>query len=351
MKKLNVGLCAFGMSGKIFHAPFYQNHPGFELKAIVERTKNDSKQLYSNSTTYRSVEELLMDESLDLIVINTPIQTHFEYCKKAIEAGKHIIIEKPFTVNANEARLLVSLAKEKGVMLSVFQNRRFDRDFLQVKDIIDSKKLGKIKEVEIRFDRYRTQPSSKQHKENPNLPGSGALHDLGAHLIDQAVQLFGMPYSIFADVLSMKGTEFANDYFELLLFYSNELRVRLKSSVFTKEDHYAYKIHGINGSFLQERSDSQEEELVKGIQPKFGDDWVEKLTTSDGILNYVINSEEEIREELWSSPSSYMSYFEAVYQYLINGSAVPSPGEEIILNMEIIDAALQSTNEGKRIQL
>ena len=351
MKKYKVGLCAFGMSGKVFHAPFLQQHPHFELTGIVERKKNDSSRQYPNSKIYRSVEELIEDKSIEIVVINTPIQSHFDYCKMAIEAGKDIIIEKPFTINYHEAKELVNLAKQKNSMLSVFQNRRFDRDYLQVKSVLENRILGEIKEVEIRFDRYRTEPSSKEHKENPNLPGSGALHDLGSHLIDQAVQLFGQPKSVYADVFSMKGSAFANDYFEVILFYQNDLRVRLKSSVFAKEDHFAYKVFGSKGAFLQERTDTQEEELVNGILPKYNDVWVRSLDSSDGILNYLKENQLSERTETYSSPTSYMSYFEAVYQHLVSGSEIPSPAEEILLNMKIIDAALESSKAGKRIDL
>ena len=133
-------------------------------------------------------------------------------------------------------------------------------------------KLGEIKETEIRFDRFRTTASGKAHKEDPQATGSGSLHDLGSHLVDQAVQYFGFPEKLFADVFSMKGEEFANDYFEILLYYKNDLRVRLKSSVFSKEAHYAYVIHGEKGSFLQERTDNQENELVAGSIPVYGKD-------------------------------------------------------------------------------
>ena len=184
MQLIKVGLCAFGMSGKIFHAPFLKEHPGFSLAAIVERNKEESKVKYPNAKIYTSVEEMLECADLQLVVINTPVQTHFEYAKKALDAGKNVIIEKPFTVNSSEAVELVALAERKNLFLSVYQNRRFDRDHLQVQKILEKGKLGNIKEVEIRFDRYRTGPSGKEHKEDPEKDGSGALHDLGAHLID-----------------------------------------------------------------------------------------------------------------------------------------------------------------------
>ena len=287
MQLVKVGLCAFGMSGKVFHAPFLKEHPGFFMSAIVERSKEESKSKYPETVIFRSVEEMLQSADIDLVVVNTPVQTHFEYVKIALEAGKNVIVEKPFTVDVSEAEALVKLAQEKNLFLSVYQNRRFDRDYLQVQKIIDEGKLGNLKEVEIRFDRFRTEPSAKEHKENPQLKGSGSLHDLGSHLIDQATQLFGFPDKLFADVFSMKGPDFANDYFELLLYYKNHLRVRLKSSVFSKEAHYAYILHGDKGSFLQERTDAQEKELVSGAIPTFNEDWTKPLNEPDGILNYL----------------------------------------------------------------
>lgn len=350
MKQIKTGLCAFGMSGKVFHAPFLKEHSGFKLSAIVERNKEESKSLYPHAVICRSVEEMLQQADIDLVVVNTPVQNHFEHTKLALEAGKNVIVEKPFTVNLNEAEELVKLASEKNLFLSVYQNRRFDRDYLQVQKILSEGKLGDIKEVEIRFDRFRTEPSAKAHKENPQLEGSGALHDLGAHLIDQATQLFGFPEKLFADVFSMKGEAYANDYFELLLYYKNSLRVRLKSSVFTKEAHYAYALHGSHGSFLQERSDDQENELVGGEIPVFGENWTKPLQEPDGILNFFTTESSE-RRLLTSEPGNYMNYYQAIYDHFVSDATLPSPASEIIANMKIIEASLDSSREGKVISL
>lgn len=351
MQLVKAGLCAFGMSGKVFHAPFLKEHPGFFISGVVERSKEDSKDKYPQAIIYRSVEEMLLNPEIELVIINTPVQTHYEYAKKALAAGKNIIVEKPFTVNVDEAEELVSLADEKGLFLSVYQNRRFDRDFLQVQHILNSGKLGSVKEAEIRFDRFRTTPGGKQHKENPDQAGSGSLHDLGAHLVDQAVQYFGYPEKLFADVFSMKGPEFANDYFEILLFYKNELRVRLKSSVFTKEAHYAYAIHGGKGSFLQERTDNQENELAAGAVPVYGEEWTIALKEEDGILNCLNENGETERILTLSEPGNYMDYYQQIYEHIVFGYPLPSPGKEVVQNMKIIDAALKSAEEGRIIKL
>lgn len=351
MQLVKVGLCAFGMSGKVFHAPFLKEHPGFFMSAVVERSKNDSKEKYQETTIYRSVNEMLQNADIELVVVNTPVQTHFEYAKMALEAGKNVIVEKPFTLDAIEAEELVKLAEEKGLFVSVYQNRRFDRDFLQVQKILNDGKLGTMKEVEIRFDRFRTEPSGKQHKENPIEAGSGSLHDLGAHLVDQAVQLFGYPEKLFADVFSMKGSEFANDYFEILLYYRDNLRVRLKSTVFSKEAHYAYILHGSKGSFLQERSDDQENELVAGIIPEYGENWTLPLKDADGILNFLNANSETERVLTSSEPGNYMNYYQAIYEHIVFGYPLPSPGKEVVQNMKIIDAALESVAAEKIIDL
>ncbi|MDO3425246.1 Gfo/Idh/MocA family oxidoreductase [Chryseobacterium sp. APV1] len=351
MQLVKVGLCAFGMSGKVFHAPFLKEHPGFFISAIVERNKEESKEKYPEAEIYCSVEEMLENADIELVVVNTPVQTHFEYAKMALEAGKNVVVEKPFTVNVAEAEELAKLAEEKKLFVSVYQNRRFDRDYLQVQKIINEGKLGNIKEVEIRFDRFRTEPSGKAHKENPEAVGSGSLHDLGSHLVDQAVQYFGFPEKLFADVFSMKGKEFANDYFEIILFYPNDLRVRLKSSVFTKEAHFAYAVHGEKGSFLQERTDNQENELVAGAIPEYGEEWTKPLTETDGMLNYLNENKETERILTSSEPGNYMNYYQQIYEFIVFGYALPSPAEEIIKNMKIIDAAVESAKQEKVIYL
>ncbi|MCD1117706.1 Gfo/Idh/MocA family oxidoreductase [Chryseobacterium turcicum] len=351
MQLVKVGLCAFGMSGKVFHAPFLKEHPGFFMSAIVERSKEDSKEKYPDAIIYRSVEEMLKHADIEVVVVNTPVQTHFEYVKMALEAGKNVIVEKPFTVTVSEAEELVDLAENKNLFLSVYQNRRFDRDYLQVQKVVAEGKLGNIKEVEIRFDRFRTEPSGKEHKENPEQNGSGSVHDLGSHLVDQATQFFGFPEKVFADIFSMKGEAYANDYFEILLYYKNDLRVRLKSSVFTKEDHYAYKIHGDKGSFLQERTDNQENELVAGAIPTYGKDWMQPLIETDGILNYFNENSEAERVLTLSNPGNYMNYYQQIYEHIVFGYALPSLGNEVVQNMKIIEAALESSKKGKVVEL
>ena len=149
---IRTGICSYGMSGKLFHAPFLDAHPGYDLSAIVERHHNDSRERYPSSKLYRSVEELCMDPKLDLIIVNTPTHLHFEHARAVLHAGKHMVIEKPFAITVKEAQDLAQLAEEKSLFLSIYQNRRYDGDYGAVKNVIDNGLLGELREAEIRYD-------------------------------------------------------------------------------------------------------------------------------------------------------------------------------------------------------
>ena len=250
---IKTGICSFGMSGKLFHAPFIQAHPGFELSAIVERHNNETRIPYPASKLYRSIDEMLKDDDLELIVINTPSYLHYEHAKAALGAHKHLVIEKPVMLTVKDGEEIKQLAEKNNCFVSVYQNRRYDGDYRAVKNILSEGLLGDLREAEIRYDRFRPVFGGKQHKEG-NLPGAGNIYDLSPHLVDQAIQLFGWPKALFADLWKMREDVQAPDYFELL-FYYDQLRVRLKASVIARESIYAYVLHGMKGSFLQQRSD------------------------------------------------------------------------------------------------
>jgi len=345
---INTGICSFGMSGKLFHAPFIKASPHFRLSAVVERHKNESRERYSDSKLYRSVEEMLNDKNIELVVVNTPVQTHFELAKAALNAGKNIVVEKPFTVNAAEAIELDKLAKEKNLFLAVYQNRRYDGDYLALKHVVSENILGTLKEAEMRFDRFRPGHSGKDHKEG-DKPGAGNLHDLGTHLIDQAIQLFGFPDAVFADVFTMRQHMIANDYFEVLLYYPHPFRIRIKGTVFAPEPYHAYILQGENGTFMQQRSDLQEERLLAGDTPDVSA-WIHTPDNFDGVLNTILNGR-HIRKNTRSEIGNYMNYYEEVYQALVNHARNPVPASDGILTMKIIDAALQSSKEQRVIKL
>ncbi|MES1219962.1 MAG: Gfo/Idh/MocA family oxidoreductase [Bacteroidota bacterium] len=346
-KIIKTGICSYGMSGKLFHGPFIEAHPGFELTAILERSKDESRKKYPNSKLYRSIDELLADDTLDLVIINTPVQTHYDYAKRAMLNGKNVIVEKPFTVTSKEAEELTAIAKEKNVFLFVYQNRRYDGDFRAIKDLLNKKLLGEIKEVEIRFDRFRPELGGKLWKET-KIPGAGVAYDLGAHLIDQALQLFGWPQALFADLMAMRNGSPVDDYFEILLYYPT-FRVRLKGSCFVKQPVPEYIFHGSKGSFLQLRSDVQEQLLLKDVVPSLKD-WCPPLSQPDGLLVTEVDGK-TTREELTSTPGNYINYFDDVYKALTKQAPNPVPGEDGIKIMRILEAAFLSNDEKKIINL
>jgi scyllo-inositol 2-dehydrogenase (NADP+) len=335
------------MSGKLFHAPFIEAHPGYELTGIVERNNQDSKERYPGSTIYRSVEELIADPSIALIVVNTPTYLHYEQAKAALEAGKHVVLEKPFTVHSYEAEELMDIAAKKNLLLSIYQNRRYDGDYRAVRDVIKKGLLGELREMEVHYDRYRPEFSGKVHKEG-DLPGAGIIFDLGPHLIDQSLQLFGWPQAVFADSWKMRPTVVPPDYFEILLYYP-DLRVRLKATCIARETVYAYILHGMKGSFLQHRSDQQEQQLLAGSIPSLKS-WCPPPPLPDGILHTEIDGK-EMRKEVYSIPGNYMGYYDDIHRALEGKAPNPVPPEEAIQTIRIIEAALESSKEGKVISL
>ena len=344
---IKAGICSYGMSGKLFHAPFLEAHSGYELSAIVERNNNDSRERYPNAKLYRSVEELCADATLQLIVVNTPTHLHFEQAKLVLQSGKNMVIEKPFAVTVKEAEELTALAQKNNLLISVYQNRRYDGDYRAVKDVVDKGLLGEIREVEIRYDRYRPSYGGKPHKEG-DVRGAGIIYDLSPHLVDQAIQLFGFPNALFADLIKMRDDVAVPDYFELL-FYYDRLRVRLKATCIARESTYAYTLHGMKGSFLQQRSDMQENELLAGIKPSL-ESWCPAPSKPDGLLHTEINGE-VVRKETTSSPGNYMGYYDDVYKALTGQAANPVPPADAIKNMRIIEAALESMKEGRIVSL
>ena len=347
MPSIKTALCSFGMSGYVFHAPLLAANPNFKLDTVWERTKNEAEKQYPDIRTARTYEELLSDEQLQLVVVNTPSITHFDYTKKALEAGKHVIVEKPFTATVKQAETLIALAKEKNVQLTVFHNRRWDSDFKTVKKILDANVLGEIKDVEIHYDRYEPALSAKTHKEEPTA-AVGSIYDLGSHLIDQALQLFGKPKAIFADADSYRTHSKVIDYFDIKLFY-NHFRVALKSSYFVKEPTPAYVLHGTKGSFLKSRADIQEVALKKLVSP-LDKNWGEEPVDQRGVL-HTISEGESVKKHIYSEKGNYMDFYDQLYDAIVSKGPLPVQVEEAKNCIEIIELAYQSINEKRIVSL
>lgn len=347
MKPINTALCSFGMSGWVFHAPFLSVNPGFNFYGVWERTKNLAAEKYPGVKTFRTLEDLLADDAVELVIVNTPSITHYEYAKKVINAGKHLVVEKPFTATEKQAEELIELARKKGVKLSVFQNRRYDSDFRTVKKVLDEKLLGKIIDAEIHYDRFTPELSYKVHKETPT-PAVGCVYDLGSHLIDQALQLFGMPLALFADITINRPDSKVDDYFDIKLFYPSH-RVSLKSSYYVREPLPGFIFHGTIGSFIKSRTDVQETDLQANKIPG-GDDWGMEPESQNGLLHTDLNGQ-EIREYIPSLRGNYGDYYDAIYTAIRENTPVPVTGEDGLKVIKIVEAAHKSNKEKCVIEL
>ncbi len=346
MQKIKTALLSYGMSGKVFHAPFLQFHPGFELIGSWECSKKLIQIDFPEMKSYASIDELLADE-VDLVIVNTPVETHYEYAKKVLLSGKHAIVEKAFTTTVVQAQELAAIAKEKNVKLSVFQNRRWDSDFKTIQKIISDEVLGDIVEAEFHFDRYNPLLSPKKHKETCNS-GAGILKDLGPHLIDQALCLFGLPQSVFADIRITRAQSLVDDYIDILLYYAS-FRVRIKAGFFVREANPAYVIHGKKGSFLKSRGDVQEEELKLGKNLNL-DTWGTESIAKQGLLHTEINGE-IVKKHIPTLQGNYYDYFDGVFHSITNDIEEPVTATDGIHVMKIIEAAIESSAQQKVVLL
>ena len=304
------------------------------------------KQYYPNCKSYDTYEELLNDD-IDLVIVNTPTYTHYEFAKEALMHDKHVVVEKAFTTTSGEASGLKFLTEQVDRKLAVFQNRRWDSDFKTVQHVIQEGYLGKLSEVEIHFDRFNLELSPKKHKEEPNA-GAGIVLDLGPHLIDQALCLFGMPQKVFADIRQTRPTTKVDDYLEILLYYPT-LRVRLKAGYIVQEPVPAYILHGTNGSFLKPRGDVQETLLQQNKKPNTSN-WGTEEKENYGMLHYTKNGK-QIKEKVKSLQGNYYDFYDGVYKAIVNGETAPVTAEDGLNVMLIIEAAKKSSDEGKVIVL
>ncbi|PKM52254.1 MAG: oxidoreductase [Firmicutes bacterium HGW-Firmicutes-7] len=351
MKQINVGLLGFGFSGRFFHAPIFTSVEGFNLSKIFTRSaekKELANLLYPDAIVVDDVESIIDDPNIDLIIVALPNTSHYEMAERALIAGKHVVVEKPFTNTLEEATALINTSIEEGKLLSVFQNRRYDGDFLTLKNIIENNTLGEIKEFESHFDRFRPETNSKVWRESI-LPGSGILFDLGAHLIDQAIQLFGMPNEVYADVRTQRANVLVDDNFEIILYYT-DLKVTLKSGMLVKEPLPRFILLGDKGSYVKYGLDPQEAELKQNFRPDEWDDWGLEDPKNYGNINYLENGL-NIRGVVETLAGNYTTYYQNIYNAIVNGAPLEVTSEQARDVIRIIEIAKESNVEKRRIAL
>lgn len=337
---LNVGLIGYGMAGQTFHAPIISAVPGLRLKTVVERTGAKSKEHYPWVEVVQDIQSVLNDEAIDLVVIATPNATHYELAKQALLSGKHVVVEKPFTVTSLEAKELIDLAHQKKLVLSVYQNRRWDGDFITVKRVLENHLLGRITEYEVHFDRYRTALKPNTWKEKA-MRGSGIVYDLGSHLLDQAQMLFGLPQSITADIRSQRdGTEI-DDNFEIILTYADSLKVTLKAGMLVRELGPHFMLHGTQGSFVKYGLDPQESALKRGLRPQADPSWGIEAEAQWGKLNTEVSGL-HFEGKLETARGDYRSYYRNIYDSITSQDDLIVKPEQARNTIRMIELALES---------
>ncbi len=342
---ISVGLIGYGMAGSVFHAPLIKSVDGLTLSAIVSSSPEKVHRDYPDMPVLPTLDALLENNEIQLIVIATPNESHYTLAKRALEAGKHVVVDKPFVISTAQTDELIALAQQQQVVLSVFHNSRWDNDFLTVRHLISGGLLGEISTYEVHYDRYR--PVVKNRWREQQVPGSGTLYDLGAHLIDQALTLFGFPRSLWADLQAQRPNAQADDYFHLVLGYPGGLRAILHAGSLVREPGPHFQVHGTMGSFLKYGLDSQEDALKAGKRPgdpDWGQDRVDQyghLITSAGQLT--------IHGKVETLPGHYEAFYQDIVEAITQGKLPPVTAQEARDTIRVIEAAFQSHREQRTI--
>jgi predicted dehydrogenase len=347
MKQVVVGIASYGMSGQVFHAPLLSHHAGFRLKRIIQRTGDDAKQAYPDVSVSRSIEDLLNDPEIELVVMNTPDKTHYDLAKQCLEAGKHVVVEKPMTQTVAQAEDLIELAARQQRMLTVFHNRRWDGDFLTVCKVVRSNVLGRLVEFESHYDRYRNFIQPNTWKER-SKDGAGIVFNLGSHMIDQALVLFGMPDAVTAHLRIVRPGGDVDDWYDIRLHYAG-LTALLRASYLVKEPGPRYILHGSNGTFFKYGLDPQEEGLKRGMDPQSPGWGVESIewfgtlvTEKDGVTQNV---------KLQTLPGNYNAFYDGVVDCLRKGTEPPVKPVEAANVIRIVEAAQRSNRQRATIEV
>jgi predicted dehydrogenase len=344
-RKIRVGVVGFGKSAKVFHIPFINTMEEFELVAVLERRSDESKKLYPHITLVRTIDEMVALEDVDLVVITTTNDTHFEFASKSLRAEKHTILEKPFTNTTDEALELIKIGKESGKVFSVYQNRRYVSDFMTMRELLAENLLGDVHEFTATYDRYRAEPVAGSWRE-AELPGSGILYDLGPHVIDQALSLFGNPKTITADLRMQRSFSKVDDYFNIWLDYGF-LKVVLHSGMLVREQGPRYMIQGTKGSFIKFGEDPQEARLRAGDLP-VGEDWGKEDEEFYGLLHTEVNGN-IIRKKVPSKKGNFGLYYKNIYNAIVNNAPVAERPEDGYNTIRLIELARESSRQKKTL--
>lgn len=339
---VRTALVGYGSVAEKMHAPLISVCPDLEFVAIVERNSNRCEEKYPKVRTFRSLDELLEADAADLICITTPNEFHFPMAKQCLLAGKHVVVDKPVTIYSHEAEELEKIAREKGLVCSVFHNRRFDGDFRTLQQLVAEKTLGDLVYLESHFDRFR--PNVSENWREKEVPGNGITFDLGSHLIDQVVLLFGKPEAIFADIQKQRKNAVADDYFDITLYYEG-FKARVTAGVLVNVPTPKFILLGNKGAFQKYFLDVQEQAFKDGKKPE-GPAWGVDPEERWGKL-YLENETVPYP----TLPGDYRIFYQNVADAILKNSPLQVTLPQTISVLKIIEAAFESAKEGRKIWL
>jgi scyllo-inositol 2-dehydrogenase (NADP+) len=339
---INVGLIGFGLAGRAFHAPVIHAVRGLTLAGIVQRSGNEASEMYPDTSVVRSVEELLAISQIQLVVIATPNDTHYSIARQCLAAGRDVVVDKPLTPTLDEARDLVRFAQERGRLLTVYQNRRYDGDFQAVHQVVTSGRLGRLVRFESNYDRFRPQLKANAWRERPGQ-GSGILFDLAPHLIDHALFLFGLPEAVTADIRIEREQAVTDDSFDLTLHYAAGLRAVLRATMLAAVTRPRFILHGTSGAYVKHAFDVQEPKLRAGRLP-----WNEVPTGAEqeensGTLTLVDSNGNTSEQRVPPAPSDYRAYYENIRDALVAKAAPAVTPQRALAVTQILELARQSS--------
>lgn len=345
-EKVRTAVIGYGFAARTFHCPVITAVPELELAMIVQRSGHSCLQAYPSVRAVQDVREAYEDPAIDLIVITTPSTAHYSFVKDALLAGKHVVVEKPFTATTEEADELIALAQSKGLVLSVFHNRRWDGDYLTLQEVVRRGLVGRITESEFRWDRFSPNADPSRWRD-AGAEGSGTFYDLGVHLIDQALTLFGLPDSVQAEVRTQRERTLAPDYFDVSLGYPDGLKVSVKSTLLARDPAPRYRLYGTEGSFVKYGEDPQENLLKAGRlpgSPGWGEEpqemWGSLVACRDGL---------QFTGRLKTIPGCYDAYYRNVAEAIHGVAELSVKPEQARMAIRVIELGMQSHAEQRRV--
>ena len=346
MAELEVGLIGFGLAGRVFHSAVLRAVSGLRLAAILERSGDEASRRYPDVPVVRTIDDLLKIESIGLVVIATPNTSHYAFAAQCLRAGRHVVVDKPFTTSYEEAAELVRIARKAKRLITVFQNRRWDGDFRTVRHLVEQKRLGSTVLFESRFERYRPNLRPGAWREGSE-PGSGILFDLGPHLLDQALMLFGPPVALSADVRSEREGAVTDDAFDIMLYYP-AMRALLRSTMLACEAGPRFCVNGTNGSFVKYGLDPQEEALARGETPRDSswglepeENWGTVTLAREGTVT---------RNKIPTEAGDYRRYYENVRDAILSGAPPDVTTRQALTVMRLLELARESSRQRRTLE-